>query len=360
MKKGVVSVLKTSPESVSQDYGKLMGLAGFGNEISPSKDTLLKINLSWTLFYPSCSTPPWQLDGVCKALFDSGFKKEKIFPVENETVVTKPRLGAKLNKWDKVLGKYELPFIPLNEVEWVNYKPKRELMALDSKVFPEGFEVPKLTWGQQVIHLPTLKTHGHTITTGAMKNAIGGLLRKKRHHSHKFIHEVLVDLLVVQKEIHPGIFAVMDGTVCGNGAGPRTMDPVIKDYLLASADQVAIDAVSAHMMGFEPLEIPYIKWAHDLGLGCGDFDQIDIVGEDVSKTNFHFSTGKSPVVFWDQMFRKGVLKRITEPLLFHTPLFNLCIAGSCVYHDYAWYPTMGKKRVGEFMKTKWGKVFQQY
>ena len=95
--------------------------------------------------------------------------------------------------------------------------------------------------GKNVVHFPTMKVHGHTTITGAMKNAFGGLITKKRHHCHKKIHEVLVDLLAIQKEIHPCIFAVMDGTVAGDGAGPRTMIPRVKNYILASGDQVAID-----------------------------------------------------------------------------------------------------------------------
>ena len=52
--------------------------------------------------------------------------------------------------------------------------------------------------------------------TGAMKNAFGGLLHLKRHWTHSVIHETLVDLLIIQKEIHPGIFAVMDYYRNGN------------------------------------------------------------------------------------------------------------------------------------------------
>ena len=48
------------------------------------------------------------------------------------------------------------------------------------------------------------------------------------------------------------------------------MIPHVKNYLLASADQVAIDAVAAKMMGFDPLSIRYIRLAHEAGLGCGD------------------------------------------------------------------------------------------
>ena len=89
-----------------------------------------------------------------------------------------------------------------------------------------------------------------------MKNAFGGLLNTRRHYTHSWIHETLVDLLAIQKEIHSGIFAVMDGTTAGNGPGPRTMYPEIKNVILASGDQVAIDAVAAKLMGFDPLTHP--------------------------------------------------------------------------------------------------------
>src|SRR4029077_8089281 len=97
--------------------------------------------------------------------------------------------------------------------------------------------------------------------------------------------------LRIRKEIPWGLFAIMDGTTAGNGPGPRTMIPVVKDYMLASADQVAIDAVSAKLMGFDPMTIEYIKVAHDDGLGIGDPRDIDIVGDDVQSENWGFYVG---------------------------------------------------------------------
>ena len=102
--------------------------------------------------------------------------------------------------------------------------------------------IPKRFIGENIIHLPTVKTHVFTTTTGAMKNAFGGLLNEHRHWTHPVIHETLVDLLMIQKKIHRGVFAVMDGTFAGDGPGPRCMMPHAKNVLLASADQVAIDA----------------------------------------------------------------------------------------------------------------------
>ena len=192
--KGKVVVLKASPDTVLEDYARLMHLAEYERFLPKGGETIIKLNLSWTKFFPACSTAPWQLEGVLKTLLADGYQKERLYPVENKTVVTNPRKGAVNNKWMPVLEKYELPFISLPEVEWVKYEFKG-LLKLD-QIFPEGIEIPKMFIGKSVLHLPTMKTHGHSITTGAVKNAFGGLLKEVRHYGHEFIHEVLVDLLI--------------------------------------------------------------------------------------------------------------------------------------------------------------------
>lgn len=354
--KSRVVVLKTKPDTVLSDYARLLDLSKYKKFISKDVKTILKLNLSWSKYFPACSTEPWQLEGVIKKMKKDGYKK--LIPVENRTVVTDVWKGAVGNKWLPILEKYNLKYQPLTDVKWINYKPKGEMLALH-KIFDDGHQIPEMFIGTNVIHMNTLKVHGHTTITGALKNAFGGLITEKRHHCHKMIHEVLVDLLTIQKEIHKSIFAVADGTVCGDGKGPRTMIPRIKNYILASNDQVAIDAVSAKMMGYDPMKIPFIKIAHDKGLGVGDVDQIDIIVENISNVNFGFKTYKSPVIYFDQLLRKGALSFV-EPMLFHTGLFNLCIFGSEFYHDCLWYPTIGKYRINKFKKTEWGKLFDKY
>ena len=358
--KPIVSVMRTTPESVIRDYATLLDEAKYRQVIDNHIKTILKLNLSWSLYYPACSTEPWQLEGVLKKMRQDKFNK--MTAVENQTVVTHPWKGAYGNKWLPILKKMDVPYQPLTNVEWIKYKPKSEMIAM-KELFGEIL-VPKMYMNTNVVHFPTVKTHGHTTTTGAMKNAFGGLIPKYRHHAHRKIHEVLVDLLAIQQEIHKGTFAVMDGCVAGNGAGPRTMQPYSGNVILASGDQVAIDAISAKIMGFDPLKIPYIKMAHDRGLGMGDVRQIDIAGMDrkeFMKINFHFRTEKSPIIQGDQLLRKKTAKiHWLHNMLFHSPIFKTFIFSSEFYHDKLWYPTIGKHNINQFNKTEWGILFNKY
>ncbi len=351
--KSRVAVLKTDVGRVLDDYGRIMRMVDYERVVTREIPTLLKLNLSWTKYFPSCSSQPWQVEGVVKALIEDGYSKDKLLPVENRTVVTDPWKGARNNRWLPVLDRYGLKFQALTEVKWTTYRFKSKLLMLD-RIFPEGIEIPEMYIGKQIIHLPTVKTHGHSTTTGAIKNAFGGLLKEVRHHAHKHIHEVLVDLMLMQRELHPSIFSVMDGTVCGDGAGPRTMFPKVKDFLMASSDSVAIDAVAARMMGFDPLGVEYLRRCHELGLGAADPREIEIVGDSVEGIDFGFHVSRSFVIWGDQMLRKGPL-RFLEKVALHSPLVFWAPVASNIYHDWLWYPLVGRARIREFRSTKWGR-----
>src|SRR5262249_4769124 len=155
---------------------------------------------------------------------------------------------------------------------------------------------------------------------------------------------------------------IMDGTTAGNGPGPRTMYPVVKDVMLASEDQVAIDAVSARMMGFDPMSLDYIRYADEDGLGNGRMENIEIVGDvDAARESWGFKVGKNLTrrVGGDLIWF-GPLKRF-QKLFFHTPLVNVFIAGSEVYHDYLRWPLSDKRTFDHWRKTTaWGAMFDQY
>ena len=354
-----VAVLYTSAPTVVRDIAHVMDLAGFRDHLPADRETLLKVNISWQHYYPGCSTSPWQLDGVTQALRDAGFGD--ITPVQNGTVVVDSHEGERGNKHDRVLRKHALRSVHLQDPaeRWVPYAPKGEMRVLD-RIFSDGIEIPEAFLGTNIIQLPTLKTHVFTTMTGAMKNAFGGLLNNRRHWTHSVIHETLVDLLRIQQEIHSGVFAVMDGTIAGDGPGPRAMRPHVKNVILASSDQVAIDAVAAKMMGFDPLSIDFIRLAHEDGLGVGDPNEIEVAGMDVSDVDFGFSGDEDTFASWGQkQIYWGKLKRF-EGFLLRTPLVPWSYAASNLYHNVYWYPLFGKRRIRKMLDTEWGKLFQSY
>jgi uncharacterized protein (DUF362 family) len=357
--KSQVAVLRTHPDTVVPDYGRLMRLVKYDQVLSRDVDLIVKLNLSWTKYFPACSSQPWQVDGVLTTLLEDGYRPARIFPVENKTVVTNPVEGCRNNKWYPVLERHGLPFIPLPDVEWTVYRFKSPLLKLNA-IFPEGIEIPKMYVGRNVCHLPSVKTHGHSRTTGAIKNSFGGLLKEVRHYAHEFIHEVMVDLMYMQRELHPSVFAVMDGTVMGDGAGPRTMIPREGNLILASADQVAIDAIAAKIMGFDPLSIRYLAMCQERGLGVADPRDIEIVGDvDAAATTMGFKTSRSLVIWGDQLIRRGPLRPLKR-LLLHSPLMVWAPFASNVYHDLLWYPTVGRARIRAFADTGWGRLFARY
>ena len=352
-----VAVVYATPDTVLDDTARAMRLAGYTDHLPSGPETLLKINISWQHYYPACSTTPWQLEGVVRALQAAGY--DRLIPTHNGTVVVDAREGAVNNKHTVVEAKYGLDSVYLEDARWIDFKPKSKMLVLD-QVYPDGFQVPEMLIGKNIVHLPTLKTHVFTTLTGAMKNAFGSLLNFQRHWTHSVIHETLVDLLSIQKEIHPGIFAVTDGTFAGDGPGPRAMRWHEKNVILASADQVAIDAVAARLMGLDPMSIKFIRLAHEAGLGCGDPSEIDVVGEDISEVNWRFKASESTLASKGQhLIYWGPLKPL-ERLLLRSPIVPWAFLASNLYHNQYWLRLIGRRRVRAAMKTGWGRLFQSY
>ena len=357
--KGKVAVLKTGPDTVLDDFETVMKLAGVEQALPKSAPTGLKINISWQTWYPACSSTPWQLEGTGKALQKMGYKN--LVGIHNDTVVVDTRQAEYNNKHRYVTDKLGIPCIYLYEeqFEWEQYIPKKPFLVLD-KVYPEGVFIPKALIGKNIIHLPTVKTHVFTTITGAMKNAFGGLLHRNRHWTHSVIHETLVDLLMIQQDIHPGIFAVMDGTFAGDGPGPRAMRWHEKNIILASADQVAIDAVSAKLQGFNPLDITFIRLAHEMGLGVGDPNEIEILGYDITEEKpWDFVQEDTFASRGQKMIYHGPLKPF-EKVLLQSPLVPWSYFASNFYHNVYWYPFVGRKRVQAALNTPWGEYFRTY
>lgn len=347
----IVYFSKTSPETILADYQKL-----FSHFPKPQNQPhIIKLNLSWSKFYPAVSTPPWHFESVLTWLIDNGVSPKNIIPVENRTVVTDVKLGAKNHGWDLIAKKYGVKIHYLTEEPYIAYKPKAKMLVLD-RIFPKGILLPKIIFDKPLISLCTLKSHVFTTMTGSVKNYFG-MLNTNRHHCHRRIHEAIIDLLQIQKEIHPEIIASMDGSVMGFGPGPRAMQWQPANLIMASTDEIALDSTAAKIMGFSPAKIEFLRLGQKLSLGQNR--DIKITG--VKKLpEFNVGFREDTFASRGQKFIYHLLPEWLEKLLLQSPIAPWSYAASNLYHDSYWYRFVGKVRLKKYLSSSWGQLFNRY
>ena len=74
-----IFVIKTSPNTVLDDYKKLMHMAEYQKYFCKDLRRIIKLNLSWSKFFPACSSPPWQVEGLLKTMTEDGYTPKKSF-----------------------------------------------------------------------------------------------------------------------------------------------------------------------------------------------------------------------------------------------------------------------------------------
>ena len=116
-------------------------------------------------------------------------------------------------------------------------------------------------------------------------------------------------------------------------------------------------------MGFDPMSIKFIRMAHELGLGCGDPRDIEIVGDTAAANeNWHFVGPFKKMTFASRMQHKiywGPMKKPIEWSL-KTVLAPWAYIASVVYHDSFWYPVNAKRLMHDVLDSPWGRLFRNW
>ena len=107
------------------------------------------------------------------------------------------------------------------------------------------------------------------------------------------------------------------------------------------------------------MEIPFIRIAHESGLGCGKIEDLDVLGEDIKKINWNFNVGNTFASKGQKLIYWGPLKPL-EKILLRSWLTPLAYIASNLYHNQYWLNMIGKKRISKAMQTKWGELFNKY
>lgn len=143
----------------------------------------------------------------------------------------------------------------------------------------------------KIISVPVMKIHGTRITV-SLKNNVGiaagskyGWWKAGLDHDPAVIDKVIVDLAAiadVDYVVVDAITALERAFQRGNGS------PLHRNMIVAGRDSVAVDAVSARLMGFNPDDISHVTLAALSGMGINALDRIEVVGEDLESASYLF------------------------------------------------------------------------
>ncbi|HEU5316439.1 MAG TPA: DUF362 domain-containing protein, partial [Chloroflexota bacterium] len=235
-RRGRVAVVRTTPSTVLEDYRRVLELSGCAALLRDAADVVVYGSLTWSRFFPGATSPPWQLDGVAAI---AGEANRRWRWVAGTGHTGSPRRGARDSCWPAALARHGQEFEPLGRGQILPYPRDRRLLVLDD-ILPTGLPVPRAFKGTVAVHLPTLKTHGLVGLAGAVENGWSAWLPAGGGVAAAHPHDVLVDLLLLQQSTHSAVCGVMDASISGDGAGPRTVEPRETNVLLASTDPVAL------------------------------------------------------------------------------------------------------------------------
>jgi uncharacterized protein (DUF362 family) len=241
-------------------------LGGMKNFVKKNQTVVVKPNIGWdTSPERGANTNPALVKRIIEQCFSAGAKTVYVFDNTCDNW-NKCYENSGIQKAVKDAGGKIVPGNSESNYQQVDVKGGKKLtkakvheLILSSDVF---------------INVPVLKSHGSSVITAAMKNHMGIVWDRGYWHRNN-LNQCIADFASYRK---PDL-NVVDAYRVMTKRGPRGVseeDVVLMKSLLLSKDIVAVDAAAAKLFGAEPETVPYIKLAHEAGLGAIDLSKLSI------------------------------------------------------------------------------------
>ncbi|RZN38815.1 MAG: DUF362 domain-containing protein [Methanophagales archaeon ANME-1-THS] len=159
--------------------------------------------------------------------------------------------------------RYGIRLVDLNEDEY-------ELMENPEAMRLKEFKVPRTLKNSFLISAAVLKRHSMTKVSLSLKNMMGASIGRKARFHFLGLTKSIVD---INRYTKPDL-ALIDGI---ESSGRELGGEVTRyEVMIFSEDPVAADAVGAHILGLDPLSVPHIRLAQEVGLGTARLEELEI------------------------------------------------------------------------------------
>lgn len=207
------------------------------------------------------TTHPEVVAGIIEYLQEHGF--ENLVMLEGSWVGDKTEDSYEVCGFRALSEQYQVPFLDMQKEKGVAI----DCAGLTLNVCEAAIKLDFL------INVPVWKGHCQTKITCALKNMKGLLPNSEKRRFHALgLHRPIAHL-------NAGIrqdFIVIDN-ICGDLDFEDGGNPVVMNRVLAGCDPVLLDAYVCRMMHYEVEDVPYVKLAGELGVGCSDLTKAEIL-----------------------------------------------------------------------------------
>lgn len=228
-------------------------------------DMDMQIGIKPNLVSPSeaswgATTHPEVVAGIIEYLQERGY--HKIAMLEGSWVGDKTAEAYEVCGYRDLSEKYQVPFWDMQKEKGIARDCRGVQLNICKRVTDVDF----------LINVPVLKGHCQTKITCALKNMKGLIPNTEKRRFHAMgLHKPIAHL---NAGIHQD-FIVVDN-ICGDLDFEDGGNPVVMNRVMAACDPVLVDAYVCQMMHYEVAEVPYVKLAGDLGVGCSDISKADV------------------------------------------------------------------------------------
>ena len=149
-----------------------------------------------------------------------------------------------------------------------------------------------------LVNVPVMKTTGHTVANCVMKNYVGSVSRGvyaagRGKSLGDLDHDKLAHTVINLFSYHPSDYVVVDAIAGleGDGSHPKFNGKtgfVRRNFVLAGADPVAVEAIAAASMGFNPHDMETLRWLRAKKLGYFELPKIVLEGNTLDDVRMDF------------------------------------------------------------------------
>ncbi|HMJ14273.1 MAG TPA: DUF362 domain-containing protein [Polyangiaceae bacterium] len=264
-KSPVMAIAKSSTDAATLVRRAVEGLGGMKRFISTGDIVAIKPNIGWDRMpVHAANTNPAVVAEVVRLAFEAGAKKVIVTDAScNEPNRCFQRSGI----WRSTYALGATVIIPAAH--------RFREVRMKGDVLDQWPVYTPLVNADKVINVPVAKHHNLSKYTAAMKNWYG-LLGGRRNRLHQNIDVSIADLATFMRPTLTIVDAtrvlLRNGPQGGNIDDARDMHQVI-----ASLDEVAVDAYGCTLIGEKPENVKYLKLGHERGIGNMHWEQVERV-----------------------------------------------------------------------------------